>query len=171
MTTLPTGKTAHVDTFARDSLPPPGQWPEMDYSGLSVTYPDQLNCAAELLDRPAEVHGHRPVVSGGGRSWTYAELLDRAGRIANVLVEDLGIEPGNRVLLRAPNTPMMVACWFAVIKAGAVAVATMPLLRWRELVYMADKAEVELALRRAAHRGDGEGGRAKPHPGADGRVR
>ena len=145
---VPTGKTAHVDTFARDHLPPQDQWPDMDFSVLPelAAYPAQMNIARELLDRGAERWGDRPCYHYEGHVWTYSDLLDRANRIAHVLVDDLGVQPGNRVMLRAPNNPMYVACWFAVMKVGAIAVATMPLLRWRELKFMSEKAEIRVAL-------------------------
>lgn len=138
----------HEDTFARDHLPPQDQWPQMAWDTLPElrAYPKRLNCARELLDKQAAIHGDRPVIHYNDEVWTYSKLLETANRIAHVLVDDLGVRPGNRVLLRAPNNPMYVACWFAVMKVGAVAVATMPLYRWRELTYMADKAEIKVAL-------------------------
>ena len=140
--------SAHRDTFARDNLPPPEQLPEFLFELPELRFPAQLNCATELLDRRV-AEGHGDVVclqAPGGTRWTYADLLDRANRIANVLVYDMGVVPGNRVLLRAPNNPMMAACWFAVMKAGAIAVATMPLLRAKELGTIIDKARVAHAL-------------------------
>ncbi len=147
-THVPAGPSAHVDTFARDHLPPRELWPEMDYAALpELAYPDRMNCAAWLLDRWVEQgHGERTAILWDGGRWTYADLLERANRLARVLLEDLRIVPGSRVLLRGPNTPMMAACWFAVLKAGGIAVATMPLLRARELSYVAEKAKVRLAL-------------------------
>jgi 2-aminobenzoate-CoA ligase len=139
--------SAHVDTFAHDNLPPRDQWPVMSFDLPELQYPDRLNCGVELLDRMVgQGHGDRPCILAPGTSWTYADLKDRADRIARVLVEDLGVVPGNRVMLRAANNPMMVACWFAVMKAGAIAVATMPLLRAGELAVVADKAQVTVAL-------------------------
>lgn len=139
--------TAHLDTFARDHLPPREQWPEFLFELPELAYPERLNCAAELLDRQvAAGHGDRPCVRGGGTAWTYAELLGQANRIAHVLVQDMGLVTGNRVLLRAANNPMMVACWFAVIKAGGIAVATMPLLRAKELCEIVAKAQISHAL-------------------------
>ncbi len=141
--------SAHLDSFARDNLPPGEEWAEMDWSSLPelAGYAKTINCASELLDRHiAAGNGERPVLHFGDLTWSYAELQSRANRIAQVLVDDMGVQPGNRVLLRAPNNPMYVAAWFAVMKAGAVAVATMPLLRARELTFMADKARVEVAL-------------------------
>lgn len=140
--------SAHIDSFPRDHLPPQEQWPAMAWDTLPElrAYPKRMNCARELLDKQAAIHGNRPVIYYNDETWTYAKLLETANRIAHVLVDDLGVKPGNRVLLRAPNNPMYVACWFAVMKAGAVAVATMPLYRWRELTYMADKAEIKVAL-------------------------
>jgi 2-aminobenzoate-CoA ligase len=140
-------RSAHLDGFARDNLPPREQWPVFlpDHPGLG--YPERLNCAAELLDKAvAAGAGTRRCLLFPGGEWSYAELLDKASRIARVLAEDLGLVPGNRVLLRAPNHPMMVACWFAVLKAGGIAVATMPLLRARELRYILEKAQVQIAL-------------------------
>ncbi|WP_341703787.1 AMP-binding protein [Ferrovibrio sp.] len=140
--------SAHVDTFPRDHLPPQEQWPVMLWDTLPElrAYPKRMNCARELLDKQAETYGDRPVFHYNDEVWTYRQLLETANRIAHVLVDDLGVKPGNRVLLRAPNNPMYVACWFAVMKVGAVAVATMPLYRWRELTFMTEKAEIGLAL-------------------------
>jgi 2-aminobenzoate-CoA ligase len=139
--------TAHVDTFARDNLPPRELWPELIFEIPEVRYPERLNCATELLERTvAEGRGGRPVIHAPGVRWTYRDLRERASRIANVLVRDLGVVPGNRVLLRAPNNPMLAACWFAVQKAGAIAVATMPLLRAKELTEVVTKARVTHAL-------------------------
>jgi 2-aminobenzoate-CoA ligase len=140
--------SAHVDSFARDHLPPQEQWPVMLWDTLPElkAYPKRMNCAAELLDKQAAIHGDRPVIYYNDEVWTYAKLLEAANRIAHVLVQDYGIKPGNRVLLRSPNNPMYVACWFAVMKVGAIAVATMPLYRWRELTFMTEKAEIEVAI-------------------------
>lgn len=145
------GQSAHVDTFARDHLPPVEDWPSFNVpfsDGSALTYSDQLNAASELLDRNVERgHGDRPAVCLRGESpITYSQLLDRANRIAHVLVDDLGVVPGNRVLLHGPNNPGMVACWFAILKAGAIVVTTMPLLRERELRYIIEKARVSVAL-------------------------
>jgi len=139
--------SAHADTFARDHLPPQDQWPEFLFDGPGLQFPEQLNCATELLDRwVAQGQGDRLCLQGGGLRWTYAELQAQANRIANLLVHELGVLPGQRVLLRGPNHPMLVAGWFAVMKVGAIAVATMPLLRARELATMIDKAQVSHAL-------------------------
>jgi len=140
--------TAHVDTFARDNLPPREQWPEFLFELPELRYPDRMNCATLLLDRAVERGwgGRTAIVAPGGLRWTYADLLERANRIARVLVEDLGLVPGNRVLLRAPNSPMHAACWFAVLKAGGIAVGTMPLLRAKELTDIVTKAQVSHAL-------------------------
>jgi len=120
----------------------------MIFSGVpELAYPPRLNCVVELLDaRIAAGDGERTaIVSPSGR-WSYRELQANVNRIAHVLVEDLGLIPGNRVLLRGPNTPMLAACWLAVAKAGGVVVCTMPMLRVRELTYIADKARIRLAL-------------------------
>jgi len=140
--------SAHVDPFARDALPPRDLWPRMDYGGIpELDYPDRLNCATELLDRAVDRGwGDRVAFRAPGMSWTYAELLARANQVAHVLVDELGVVPGNRVLLRGFNSPMMVALWFAVLKAGGIVVTTVPLNRARELVFIADKARITLAL-------------------------
>jgi len=139
--------TAHVDTFARDHLPPPDQWPELVFDLPELQFPAELNCAHELLDRWVdEGHGDRLCVQGQGVRWTYADLQAQANRIGRVLVEDLGLVPGNRVLLRGPNSPMLAACWFGVAKAGGIAVGSMPLLRTKELVQIVHKAEISHAL-------------------------
>ena len=147
-THVPAEPTAHADTFARDHLPPRELWPAMDYGGVpELAYPARLNCAVELLDRMADAgHADRPAILWDGGRWTYRELAERSNRIAAVLRDELGIVPGNRVLLRGPNSPMMAACWFGVLRAGGIVVATMPLLRARELATVADKAQVRLAL-------------------------
>ncbi|HEU4460831.1 MAG TPA: benzoate-CoA ligase family protein [Methylibium sp.] len=144
--------TAHLDTFARDHLPPPEQQPDFLFTLPELQFPERLNCAAELLDRAVrEGRGERPcIVAPGGLHWSYAALQAHANRIANVLLEQMGLVPGNRVLLRAPNNPMMAACWFGVIKAGGIAVATMPMLRAKELVPIVAKARVTHALCDAA---------------------
>ena len=140
--------TAHLDTFARDHLPPRDTWPEFIFERPELQYPDRLNCATELLDRALD-RGWGPrtaIRAPGGLHWTYAELNAIANRIARVLVEDLGFVAGNRVLLRAPNNPMHAACWFAVMKAGGIAVGTMPLLRARELAELIERAKISHAL-------------------------
>ncbi|HEV3040273.1 MAG TPA: AMP-binding protein [Candidatus Angelobacter sp.] len=137
--------SAHVDTFARDHLPPAELWPVIDNAGLD--YPCQLNAAVELLDRMVEGgFGGRPCLRSNAVVWSYQELLDQANRIANVLVRDLGLKPGERVLLRDANTPMLAACWFAVLKAGGIVVATMPQLRAQELTHIINKAKIKYAL-------------------------
>ncbi len=139
--------SAHTDTFARDNLPAAEHQPQYLFDLPELQFTAQLNCASELLDRHIlEGNGSRICIRAAGLSWTYADLQDKANRIANVLVHDMGVVPGNRVLLHAPNSAMMVACWFAVIKAGAIAVATMPLLRAKELKSVIDKAQIRHAL-------------------------
>jgi 2-aminobenzoate-CoA ligase len=139
------GPSAHVDTFTRDNLPPFDQWPLIDLDGFQ--YPDHLNCAVELTDRLVEKgFGDRTALIGNGRRRTYKELSDWTNRLAHALVEDYGVKPGNRVLIRSANNPAMVACWLAATKAGAVVVNTMPMLRAGELGKIVDKAEIALAL-------------------------
>ncbi len=143
-----TERSGHVDTFCADNAPPRELWPERDWTGVpELSYPGRLNCAAELLQRTVESgRGDRIVFRYPGGEWTYSHLHETSNRIANVLVNELGLVPGNRVMLRGPNNPKMAACWFAVLKAGGVVVCTMPLLRERELRWLADKAAIKLAL-------------------------
>ncbi len=155
------GVTAHTDTFARDRLPPKDLWPDFDFSGLPelAAYPDRMNAAFELLDKAVAELGWagRPCIRYDGHVWTYADLKAKADAAARVLVEDMGLETGHRVLLRGPNNPMMAACWMAVLKAGGIVVATMPLLRARELAYMAEKAEIRHFLCDIDLRAEGDG--------------
>jgi len=137
--------SAHVDSFSRDNLPPEDQWPEFLLDGFD--YPERLNAAVELTDKMVEKgFGDHTALIGNGRRRTYKELTDWTNRLAHALTEDLGVKPGNRVLIRSANNPAMVACWLAATKAGAVVVNTMPMLRAGELTKIVDKAEVEFAL-------------------------
>ncbi|MCC6211925.1 MAG: AMP-binding protein [Burkholderiales bacterium] len=140
--------TAHVDPFIRTQLPPRELWPALDYSAPHLRhYPDRMNACVELLDAAVESGaGERPVFHYEDVTWSFRHLLDRVQRIARVLVQDFGLVPGERVLLRSANTPMVAACWLAVARAGGVVVNTMPLLRARELGYIIAKAEVRIAL-------------------------
>ena len=142
--------SAHLDTFAHDNLPPRAQWPDFLFGLPELKYPDRLNCVVELLDRwVASGDGERPCLISPAETLTYAQLAERVNRIANVLTRDCDIVPGNRVLLRGPNSPMMVAAYLAVIKAGGVVVATMPLLRAKEIAYpIAQGEDPARALRR-----------------------
>ncbi len=139
--------TAHLDTFARDNLPPKDQWPDFLFDLDDLRYPERINCAVEFLDRHvAEGRGGRTLFVTPDGDVSYAEFQRTVNRMARVLVEDLGLVPGNRVLIRSANNPTMTAALFAVIKAGGIAVCTMPLLRAVELAAIVDKAEVRLAL-------------------------
>ncbi len=139
------GPTGHTDSFTRDNLPPPGQWPHLMLDGYD--YPEWLNAAAELTDRMVDRgFGDHTALIGNGRSRTYKELTDWSNRIAHALVADCGVQPGNRVLIRSANNPAMVACWLGATKAGAVVVNTMPMLRAGELAAIVDKAQITHAL-------------------------
>jgi len=147
MANVKLGPSAHLDTFTRDNLPPFDQWPEILLDHPEFQYPEYLNAGVELTDRMVERgFGDHTALIGNGRRRTYKELADWSNRLAHALVEDFGVKPGNRVLLRSGNNPAMVAAWLAVTKAGAVAVNTMPLLRAGELAKIVDKAQVSLAL-------------------------
>jgi 2-aminobenzoate-CoA ligase len=139
------GPTGHTDTFTRDRLPPAEDWPEIRLQGFD--YPEWLNAGVELTDAMvAKGFGDNTALIGNGRSRTYKELADWSNRIAHALVEDYGVKPGNRVLIRSANNPAMVACWLAATKAGAVVVNTMPMLRAGELTAIVDRAEITHAL-------------------------
>jgi 2-aminobenzoate-CoA ligase len=148
MNAMKLNPSAHLDTFARDSLPPEDQWPRLVFDLPELRYPDRLNCGVELLDRAAERFGaDRPCLrTADGQVWSYGPLRERSDRVARVLVEDMGVVPGNRVLLRGPSTPWLVASWFAVMKAGAVAVTVLAAQRARELSTIAEIAGVRHAL-------------------------
>ncbi|MFC3323250.1 AMP-binding protein [Mesorhizobium cantuariense] len=139
------GPSAHIDTFTRDHLPPPEQWPDFLLDGFD--YPERLNAGVELTDRLVEKGlGDHTALIGNGRRRTYKELSDWTNRLAHALVENYGVKPGNRVLIRSANNPAMVACWLAATKVGAVVVNTMPMLRAGELAKIVDKAEITVAL-------------------------
>ena len=140
-------RSGHADTFARDHLPPADAWPEFFFELPELRYPERLNAAVELLDANAEgANADRPAVVTPSASLTYAQLRDEVDRIARVLAEDVGCVPGARVLLRGPNDATMVAAWLAVVKAGCIAVTTMPLLRAKELTDVVGKAQVSAAI-------------------------
>lgn len=139
------GPSAHIDTFTRDHLPPPEQWPDFLLDGFD--YPEHLNAGVELTDRLVEKGlGDHTALIGNGRRRTYKELSDWTNRLAHALVENYGVKPGNRVLIRSANNPAMVACWLAATKVGAVVVNTMPMLRAGELAKIVEKAEITIAL-------------------------
>lgn len=138
-------ETGHIDTFARDNLPPSDQWPDFLLDGFD--YPERLNVGVELTDKMVENgFGDHTALIGNGRRRTYKELSDWTNKLARALVENLCVKPGNRVLIRSANNPAMVACWLAATKAGAVVVNTMPMLRAGELSAIVDKAEITHAL-------------------------
>ncbi len=135
--------TAHVDTFAGDNLPDESEWPEFLFELPELQYAARLNAASELLDKAVvEGYGDKIAIYSSDKNWTYREVQETSNRIANLLVNDYGLVAGNRILLRAPNNPMMAACWFAVLKAGCIAVSTMPLLRAIELATICNKARI-----------------------------
>lgn len=137
--------SAHTDRFARDHLPPPELWPELRFDLPELQYPPRLNCVRELLNGAADADDRTAILCEHG-SWTYAGLRERVDRIAHVLRGPMGLEAGNRVLLRGANNPMMAACILAVMKCGCIAVPTMPLLRARELAAIAGKSEIDAVL-------------------------
>src|SRR4051794_19285439 len=140
--------SAHVDTFCRENLPPQSEWPALPLDLPVLHYPERLNCATALLDDTiASLGGDRPaLLAPGQQAWSYEHLRRTANRIAHLLTDELGVVAGNRVLLRGPNSPWLVACWFGALKAGAVVVATMPMLRSRELTDIHAIARIDLAL-------------------------
>jgi 2-aminobenzoate-CoA ligase len=139
------GPTSHTDHFTRNNLPPAEDWPEMPMEKFQ--YPEWLNAAVELTDVMVNRgFGDNTALIGNGRRRTYKELTDWTNRIAHALIENYGVEPGNRILIRSANNPAMVACWLAATKVGAVVVNTMPMLRAGELAQIIDKAEISFAL-------------------------
>ncbi len=155
--------SAHVDTFCRDHLPALDQWPDLHFDLPELAYPERLNCAEELLDATVRRFGaDRPCLHTPTETWTYGDLLRRVDQVAWVLVEDFGLVPGNRVLLRGPNNPWLVATWLAVLKAGGVAVTTMPLLRPGEIAALVEITAPDLAV--CDHRFTEDLARAAPVP-------
>jgi 2-aminobenzoate-CoA ligase len=140
--------SAHVDTFTRDHLPPANMWPTLEFTLPELQYPEKLNAASVLIDDAVSAHGpDRPALhTPGGTTWTYGELQRRANQAAQVLTEDFGVVPGNRVLLRGPNNPWIVAAWLGVLKAGAVVVTTMPILRSSEVATLIALTKPVLAI-------------------------
>ncbi len=145
--------SAHLDTFCRDRLPPQDQWPVFRFDLPELHYPERLNCAVELLEATAAREGaggtdgyRRPCLHSLMQTWTYGEVIRWTNQLAQVLTEDFGLRPGNRVLLRGPNSPWLAASWLAVLKAGGVAVTTMALLRPREIAAIAGLTEPSLAI-------------------------
>lgn len=140
--------TGHLDTFARDNLPPDDQWPVLEFTNDDVVYPDRLNAATALIDEPTARLGpdRLALTTPEGQRWTYGQLLERANQVARVLVDDHGLVPGNRVLLRAPNNPWLVAAWLGTLKAGGVVVTTMPLLREAEVDKLIELTKPTVAI-------------------------
>jgi len=165
-------RSGQVDSFARDHLPPREMWPDLLFDRTTgLIYPERLNAATEFVDKwVAQGHGARAAIRALGGTWSYAALKDKVDRIARVLVDDLGLVPGNRVLLRGPNNPMMAALNFAVWKAGGVLINTMPLLRARELAYILDKARVRFAIGDTRFLADLDGAKAQAKLGTLERI-
>jgi acyl-coenzyme A synthetase/AMP-(fatty) acid ligase len=139
--------SAHADTFCRDNLPAPGLWPDLEFTLPELTYADRLNAADELLNPTIGAGGaERRCLVSPTETWSYGDVARRAAQVARVLTDDLGLVPGNRVLLRGLNSPWLAVCWLGVLKAGGVAVATMPMLRAAELSNIGAVAQVRLAL-------------------------
>ncbi|MCT2588872.1 AMP-binding protein [Streptomyces sp. N2-109] len=142
-------RTAHTDTFVLDNMPPLSQQPELGSTLPELDFPTRVNCAGEFVDRWAEqddAGARLALISPHGIRWTYQDLDEIVSRIAHVLTTDLGLTPGNRVMLRGSNSPMLAAIWLAVIKAGGVVVTTLPLLRPKEITYILDKARIDHVL-------------------------
>ena len=139
--------SAHTDTFCRDNLPPRDQWPDLRFDLPELRYPERLNCGEALLDAAVAHFGpDRPCLRTPTETWTYGDLLRRANQAAQVFTDDFGLVPGNRVLLRGPNNPWLIAAWFGALKAGGVAVTTMPLLRAREITALTELTRPGLAV-------------------------
>ena len=148
--------SAHLDTFTHDNLPPQDQWPTLEFTLPELNYPAQLNAAEVLIDQAVQKFGADKLclLTPNGERWTYGELLHRSNQVAQVLTEDLGLVPGNRVLLRAPNNPWLVASWLGVLKAGGVVVTTMPVLRGHEVTTLLELTQPSVAITDARFRAD-----------------
>ena len=139
--------SAHVDTFANDNLPPRDQWPDLIFTLPELQYPERMNCIVELLDTKVQQgYGDRPAIFSADGVLTYAQMQVQVDKVAHVLTHDMGLVPGNRVLLRSANNAMLAICWCAIAKAGLIVVATMPLLREKELVDIIEKVQISAAI-------------------------
>jgi 2-aminobenzoate-CoA ligase len=138
--------TAHVDTFVRDNLPPAALWPELRFTLPELRFPERYNASGILDNAIARGFGDRDAVRSAAGTVSYAELLAQANRVANVLTHDMGLVPGDRVLIHAPNSPLALAIWWGVWRAGGVAVGTMPMLRAVELQIIMGQARISHAL-------------------------
>lgn len=145
--------SAHLDTFAREALPPADQWPTLEFTIPDVQYPERLNAAVELIDRTIDRFGadRDAIVLADGTIWSYGLLQHRANQFAQVLTEDLGLVPGNRVMLRMLNGPWTVACWLGALKAGMVVVTTMVAWRAQEVRGITERVRPRVAV--VDHRG------------------
>ncbi|MEO7400305.1 MAG: AMP-binding protein [Polaromonas sp.] len=148
MTSSTSSISAQTDRFVHDRLPPPEQWPRLVYSLLpELNIPDQANLVDVLFSRALRKgHADRPMLRSDKITLSYADALERVKRIAQVLTEDCQLVPGNRVLLRGGNSIGMALAWLGVVQAGLVAVATMPLLRAKELDEIISKAQPTVAI-------------------------
>ena len=140
--------SAHIDRFVIDRMPKPEACAQMHYDLPELQIPSSANLVVALLDDAVHNKGwaDRPMLRSSRIVLTYADALERVNRIAQVLVQDCGLVPGNRVLLRGGNSIGMALAWLGVVKAGMVAVASMPLLRAKELTEILHKAQPQLAL-------------------------
>ena len=138
----------YEDNYAHYNLPDKDLQADCLFLDLpQFNRPEMLNCVEKLLDNHIkEGRGNKPCIHTFEETWSYQDLFEKANQIAHVLVEDLGLKSGNRVLIRSANNPMMIACWYAILKAGGIVVATMPLLRSKELTTIIDCAEISHAL-------------------------
>lgn len=133
------------DALPPDALPDAGHLPNRDARHL-LGYPERLNVCESLLDANLRTgRAGRPVVHYSGKTWTYGVLAGRVNRLANALSAN-GIKPGDRILIHLPNTPEFIECWLASLRIGAVVVATVPLLKRRELKYMVEETEPSLVV-------------------------
>ncbi|MBU6242531.1 MAG: AMP-binding protein, partial [Acidobacteria bacterium] len=136
-------KSAHTDTFARDNLPPTDKWPELT---TPPNYPERLNASVSLLDQIVERVGRdKTALIATEGLVTYGQLLDQVNSIS-LYLESIGVQPGNRILLRGPNNASIVALWFAILRVGAIAVTTIHLQRTGELEKIVDIAKVQFAF-------------------------
>lgn len=141
-----TVRTAHADSFVRDNLPEPAQLPEFLFDLAELKFPEQLNASTLLDQAVAAGHGPKDAVLWAGGRWSYNELLAQACRVGDFLTTQMEFIPGNRVMIHGPNSPMLLAIWWGVLRAGGVAVTTMPLLRASELEKIIGKAEISHAF-------------------------
>ncbi|MFZ9314779.1 MAG: AMP-binding protein [Burkholderiaceae bacterium] len=138
------------DRFVHDRLPPPTQQPQILRARPEFQFPQAFNLTDFLFEKGSAHRGpNAPLFQGlepGSAALSYRQAAERADQIAHLVRTRLGLASGSRVLIHAPNSAETALVWLGLVKAGMVAVATMPLLRAKELGKVIRKAEIAWAV-------------------------